>query len=458
MCGVAGVYNHKEAANLVYLALYSLQHRGQESAGIVSAKNGHLLGHHQMGQVADIFTEAVIEKLNGTSAIGHVRYSTHGDSALRNCQPFVVNYASGPLAIAHNGNLVNADILRQQFEARGSIFQSTMDTEVIVHLIAASKKPTLIERVQEALAQVEGAWSLVFISGDQMIAARDPFGFRPLVLGRKDGAYVVVSETCALDLLEAQFIREIEPGEIIQFNGSGMQSSFVETPRPTKKAQCIFEYVYFARPDSIIFDRNVYEIRKGFGRQLALESPVEADMVVPVPDSGVPAAIGYSAESGIPFELGLIRNHYVGRTFIEPTQSIRHFGVKVKLNAVKELMKDKRIVLVDDSLVRGTTSRKIIGMIREAGAREVHVRISSPPVLWPCFYGIDTPERKELVAANHSTDEVRKFIGADTLAYLSPESLYWFQKHKEKGEWFCDACFTGTYPAGRELIEERLNL
>src|SRR3990167_8252310 len=249
MCGVAGVYNHKEAANLVYLALYSLQHRGQESAGIVSDKNGHLLGHHQMGQVADIFTEAVIEKLNGTSAIGHVRYSTHGDSALRNCQPFVVNYASGPLAIAHNGNLVNADILRQQFEARGSIFQSTMDTEVIVHLIAASKKPTLIERVQEALAQVEGAWSLVFISGDQMIAARDPFGFRPLVLGRKDGAYVVVSETCALDLLEAQFIREIEPGEIIQFNGSGMQSSFVETPRPTKKAQCIFEYVYFARPD-----------------------------------------------------------------------------------------------------------------------------------------------------------------------------------------------------------------
>lgn len=457
MCGIVGIYNHPEAAKLAYLGLYSLQHRGQESAGIVSAHHGKLYNHNQMGHVADIFTEEVLNKLQGSAAIGHVRYSTHGDSDLKNCQPFTVNYASGFLSVAHNGNLVNANELRKQFEERGSIFQSTMDTEVIMHLIAASKRSTLVEKIKQAVSQIVGAWSLLFLSGDQMIAARDPLGFRPLVLGKKREAYVVASETCALDLIEAEFIRELAPGEIIQVNESGIVSSSLGLPEPPKKAHCIFEYVYFARPDSIVFNRNVYEIRKGFGRKLAEESPVDADMVVPVPDSGVPAAIGYSEQSKIPFELGLIRNHYVGRTFIEPAQSIRHFGVKVKLNAVKEMMRGKRVILVDDSLIRGTTSRKIIGMVREAGAREVHFRISSPPMLWPCFYGIDTPVRKELVAANHSVEEVRKYIGADTLAYLSTENLYWFQK-QEKREWFCDACFTGNYPTGCDMIEERLKV
>ncbi len=456
MCGIVGIYNHPEASKLAYLALYALQHRGQESSGIVSSENGRLIGHRSMGHVADIFTESALSKLTGPCAIGHVRYSTHGESDLKNAQPFIVNYASGPLSVAHNGNLVNAGRLRTAFESRGSIFQSTMDTEVIVHLIAASKAEKLLDRVKEALSQVVGAWSLVFLTGKQMIVARDPFGFRPLVLGKKGDTYVVASESCALDLLEAELIREVEPGEVIQFTPEGVHSSRVPLPVPSKKAFCIFEYVYFARPDSIVYDRDVYAIRKGFGRELALEHPVEADMVVPVPDSGVPAAIGYSEASGIPFEFGLIRNHYVGRTFIEPAQSIRDFGVKVKLNALKGMIQGKRVILVDDSLVRGTTSLKIIRMVRAAGAREVHVRISSPPVLWPCFYGIDTPLRKELVAANHSTDEIRRYIGADSLAYLSPDNLYWFQKQKEKGEWFCDACFTGNYPDGREYIEGRL--
>ncbi|MBF0492853.1 MAG: amidophosphoribosyltransferase [Deltaproteobacteria bacterium] len=441
MCGIVGIYNHPEAAKLAYLGLYALQHRGQESGGIVTSDGLRLHSHRQMGLVADIFSEESFKKLPGNSAIGHVRYSTAGSSELKNCQPFVVDYSRGGIAVAHNGNLVNAMAVRAEFEAHGSIFQSTMDTEVIIHLIASSKQNSLVERVQFALNRIKGAYSLVFLTETRMIVARDPGGFRPLVLGDLHGSPVVVSESCALDLIEAKYVRDIEPGEIVVFDKDGAHS--FKLPE-TKKHHCIFEYVYFARPDSKIDGDNVYDIRKGFGHQLAKEHPVEADIVVPVPDSGVPAALGYAEASGIPFQMGLIRNHYVGRTFIEPEDSIRHFGVKIKLNPIRDLIQGKRIVLVDDSIVRGTTSRKIIKMVRDAGAKEVHFRISSPPTKWPCFYGIDTPDRKQLIAATHEIDEIRRYITADSLAYLSTESLYWFQKGDSKG--FCDACFTGRFP------------
>ncbi len=453
MCGVVGIYNHPEASKLAYLGLYALQHRGQESAGIVSSDGKKLISNNAMGLVADIFSADVLDKLPGNMAIGHVRYSTTGESALRNCQPFTINYSRGHLSIAHNGNIVNAGDIRAEFEAHGAIFQSTIDTEVILHMLAATKKNNLIDRLQEVLPQLKGAYSLVFLTETRMIAARDPFGFRPLVLGKKDNAYVIASETSALDLIEAKYIRSVEPGEIILFEKGEMKS--FKPFKAQKRAHCIFEYVYFARPDSIVFDRNVYEIRKGFGRQLAKESPVKADMVVPVPDSGVPAAIGYSEASGIPYEMALVRNHYIGRTFIEPEQSIRHFGVRVKLNPVKQLMEGKSVVLIDDSIVRGTTSRKIIKMVRDAGAREVHVRISSPPTSWPCFYGIDTPTRKELIASHQKVEEIRKFITADSLSYLSTAGLYWFEKQKPE-EWFCDACFTGKYPDGPEDIHRTI--
>ncbi len=449
MCGVVGIFNHVEASKLAYLGLYALQHRGQESAGIVSSDGRKLVSHNSMGLVADIFTENVLARLPGTSAIGHVRYSTTGESIARNCQPFTINYSRGHLSIAHNGNIVNAGELRAEFEAHGAIFQSTMDTEVILHMLAATHKNSLVDRLKEVLPQLKGAYSLVFLTETRMIAARDPFGFRPLVLGKKDGSYVVASETSALDLIEAEYVRAVEPGEILIFDKEGMTS--INPFPPQKKAHCIFEYVYFARPDSIVFDRNVYEIRKGFGRMHAKENPVAADMVVPVPDSGVPAAIGYAEESKIPYEMALVRNHYVGRTFIEPEQAIRHFGVKVKLNPVKQLMEGKRVILIDDSIVRGTTSRKIIKMVRDAGAKEVHMRISSPPTKWSCFYGIDTPTRKELIGSHQSLEEIRKFITADSLSYLSPKSLYWFDK-QEPSEWFCDACFTGKYPDGAQEI------
>lgn len=453
MCGVIGIYNHPEASTLAYLALYAQQHRGQESAGIVTAEEGQFNIHQSMGHVADIFSQDVLARLKGRNAIGHVRYSTHGESHIKNSQPFTINYSRGKLAVAHNGNIVNAKSLRQNFETNGAIFQSNMDTEVIMHLLAKSKKDQIVDRLKEALAKLEGAFSLAFLTEHKMIAARDPWGFRPLVLGHKDGAPVVASETCALDLLGATFEREVEPGEILIFDGDQVESHQFATSK--KKSHCIFEYVYFARPDSNIFNRDVYEIRKGFGRMLAKESALDADVVVPVPDSGVPAAIGYAQESGLPFELGLVRNHYVGRTFIEPEQSIRHFGVKVKLNPVKKTLKGKRVILVDDSIVRGTTSRKIIKMVREAGASEVHMRISSPPTKWSCFYGIDTPSRNELVSAQKSTDEIREFIKADSLQYLSVDSLYWFDK-QAKDEWFCDACFTGKYAVGRDHIAERV--
>lgn len=450
MCGIVGISNHEEASKLAYLALYAMQHRGHEGAGIVSSDGRHIKTHRDMGLVADIFTHDDLTKLEGKSAIGHVRYSTAGESVLKNTQPFTINYSRGGLSVAHNGNLVNADMLRGELEAHGAIFQSTMDTEVILHLLAHSQKISIENRLCEVLPQIKGAYSLVFLTETKMIAARDPYGFRPLVLGKKDESYVVASETCALDLLEAKYIRAVEPGEIIVFEQGKMKS--IKPFKPRKKAHCIFEYVYFARPDSIVYDRNVYEIRKGFGRQLAKEHPVDADMVVPVPDSGVPAAIGYAEESGIPFQMALVRNHYVGRTFIEPEQSIRHFGVKVKLNAVKKLMEGKSVVLIDDSIVRGTTSRKIVKMVRDAGAREVHVRVSAPPTISPCFYGIDTPTRHELIASQKSVEEIGAYIMADSLAYLSQESLYWFEKQKP-GEWFCDACFTGNYPEGAKDVQ-----
>jgi amidophosphoribosyltransferase len=450
-CGVVGVYGHPEAANLAYLALYALQHRGQESAGIVSSRGDALISHRGLGLVADIFRPEIIHRLVGSSAIGHNRYATHGETALKNAQPLVVEYAGGALAVAHNGNLVNASDLRGQLERRGSIFQSTSDTEVIIHLIAQSKADTLVGRLIAALGEVQGAYSLVCLSRDELIAARDPFGFRPLVLGRVKDAYVVVSETCALDLINGTYEREIEPGEILVIGPHGVQSfrPFADAPHH----RCVFEYVYFARPDSRVFDRTVYQVRVELGRQLARETAVEADMVTPVPDSGVPAALGYAEESGVPYQLGLIRNHYVGRTFIEPTDSIRHFGVRVKLNAMPDLLVGKRVVVVDDSLVRGTTSKKIVAMIRAAGAREVHMRICSPPTISPCYYGIDTPTREELVGSSHTVEEIRQFIGADSLAYLSEDGLYSFLG-KGLPRSFCDACFTGRYPVPVKGIPE----
>jgi amidophosphoribosyltransferase len=444
-CGVVGVYGHPEAANLVYLGLYALQHRGQESAGIVSSDGDGLIAHRQLGLVADVFNEEIIKRLRGSIAIGHNRYSTTGENHLKNVQPIVVEYAQGPMAVAHNGNLVNAQILREELEACGSIFQSTSDTEVVIHLIATSKERDLTGRIIDALSRVRGAYSLAFLTLDRMIAARDPMGFRPLVIGRLKSApqgYVVVSETCALDLIEAEYLREVEPGEIVTFSSQGVESLKPFAPSP--EAKCIFEYIYFSRPDSNLYGRNVYQVRKAFGRQLARENPVDADLVTPVPDSGVPAAIGYVEEAKLPLEFGLIRNHYVGRTFIEPQQSIRHFGVKIKLNAQREVLQNKRVIVVDDSIVRGTTSRKIIRMLRDAGAREVHMRISSPPTTGSCYYGIDTPTRRELIASSHSVEEIRRFIGADSLAYLSTEGMYAVFNGDHRG--FCDACFSGKYP------------
>jgi amidophosphoribosyltransferase len=442
-CGVVGVFGHPEAANLAYLGLCALQHRGQEAAGIVSSDGQVLVSHRGLGLVTDIFPEAIIRRLRGEAAIGHNRYSTTGGSQhLKNAQPLVVEYGRGGLALAHNGNLVNAERLRAELEERGSIFQSTVDTEVIIHLIAAANAETLEDRVVEALHQVRGAYSLVFLAPDKLIAVRDPHGFRPLVLGRVKGAWVVASETCALDLVDAEYEREIEAGEMVVMTDQGLKSyrPFAKAPG----AACIFEHIYFARPDSTVFGRSVYQARKELGRTLAREAGIPADIVIPVPDSGVPAAIGYAEAAGIPFEMGLIRNHYVGRTFIEPRDAIRHFGVKVKLNAQRNVLEGKRVVVVDDSIVRGTTSRKIVKMIRDAGAREVHMRISSPPTTNPCYYGIDTPTRAELIASSHSTDEIRRYITADSLAYLSEEGMYGFLGGTQPG--FCDACFTGRYP------------
>jgi len=446
-CGVFGIFGHPEAANLTYLGLYALQHRGQEGCGIVASDGLRLKAHLGMGLVADVFRrDDIFERLPGRSAIGHVRYSTAGGNDMKNVQPIVVDYSRGSIAVAHNGNLVNAQEVRNTLEKNGSIFSTTSDTETIIHLLAISQSDSLLERLCEALLQVKGAYSLAILTETRMIAVRDPNGFRPLSLGKLDGAFVVASESCAFDLIEAEYIREVEPGEVIVIDKNGMQSYF-PFPKATRNTPCIFEYIYFSRPDSRIFNRTVYPVRKEFGRQLARQYPVDADLVMAVPDSGMAAALGYAEESGIPFELGLIRNHYVGRTFIEPQQSIRHFGVKLKLNPVREVIEGKRVIVVDDSIVRGTTSRKIVKMIRNAGAKEVHVRISSPPTSFPCFYGIDTPSRKELISASHTIEEIARYITADSLCYLNLDGLHaalaQFGDHKID---FCEACFSGNYP------------
>ena len=446
MCGVIGVYGHPEAANLAYLGLYALQHRGQESAGIVSTDGDKLRSVREMGHVNDIFTADRLKDLPGYAAIGHVRYSTAGDSSKRNAQPLAVDYVGGSVAVGHNGNLVNAVELRERLEAEGSIFQTTSDTEVIVHLIARSRERTLAERAADALRQVRGAYSLVFLTEDAVVAVRDPMGFRPLALGKAKDTWVVSSETCAFELLEAEFVRDIEPGEMVIIDRNGVRS---EHPfGPQENHRCVFEWVYFARPDSSIDGRSVYRARERMGRRLAVEHAVPADVVIPVPDSGVAAAIGYARESNISYDQGLMRSHYMGRTFIEPSQQIRHFGVKLKLSPVREVLAGKRVVVVDDSIVRGTTSRKIVGMIRGAGAREVHLRISSPPTVGPCRYGIDTPTAEELIASAHSIEDIRAYVGADSLGYLSLEGLYKSVNGTGDGgkTGFCDAYFSNAYP------------
>lgn len=424
MCGIFGIYGHPEAANLAYLGLHALQHRGQESAGIACSDGQQLLLHRGMGHVIDVFPPDQLAKLGGHVAIGHVRYSTAGGSFLKNAQPIAVDYSRGSIAIAHNGNLTNAEALRERLETRGSIFQTASDTEAIVHLTAISTQRAVEDRIADALTQVQGAFSVVCLTERKLVAVRDPMAIRPLCLGRmrdRSQAWVVSSEQSSFDLIGAEFVRDLRPGEMIIITENGVQSTqpLVAGPRHS----CIFEYVYFARPDSAIDGISVYEARKNLGRALALEHPVEADVVIPVPDSGVPATIGYAEQSKLPFEMGLVRSHYVGRTFIEPQQSIRHFGVKLKLNPVSAMLRGKRVVVVDDSIVRGTTSRKIVKMVRDAGAKEVHLRISSPPTTWPCYYGIDTPTRSELIASTHSIEEIAQYITSDSVGYLSLEGM-----------------------------------
>lgn len=457
-CAVFGVYGHPEASNLTYLGLYALQHRGQESSGIVSSDGENHYSEIGMGHVSEVFSEDKIRKLKGNMAIGHNRYSTSGSSLLKNAQPCVINYAKGHLALAHNGNLVNAAAIRGELESDGSIFSSTMDSEVILHLIAKSQEKQFVNSAAFALQQVKGAYSLLIMSENELIAVRDPYGFRPLSLGRikkekSNGgfgnAYVISSETCAMDLIEAEYIRDIEPGEMVLINKNGIQS--FKPFREEKHSYCIFEFIYFARPDSDIFGENVHYVRKKFGETLAEEAPAPADIVIPVPDSGISAALGYSKRSGIPFEMGLIRSHYIGRTFIEPKQSIRSFGVKLKLNPVKKFIRGKRVVIIDDSIVRGTTSRKIVKMIRDAGAKSVHFRVSSPPTLHPCFYGIDTPHKNELIASAQTVEEIRKFIAVDSLAYISIGGLA--KAFHDGNSNFCKACFDGEYPVKFDAIE-----
>src|SRR5579871_1974315 len=454
-CGVVALYGHPEAAKLAYLGLYALQHRGQESAGICTSDGEQVHCHRAMGHVADIFTPDVIERLPGALAIGHTRYSTAGDTALLNAQPFSVACNKGRIAVAHNGNITNASELRRELERRGSIFQASSDTEVILHLVARSSERTLSAALRDALLQLEGAFSLVCLAQDRVIVARDPHGFRPLAVGEMEisgggACYVFASETCAFDLIGAVYLHDVDPGEMVVVDPDGLVR---ERYAPEQaRAQCVFEHVYFSRPDSIVFGRPVEQSREELGRLLARECPADADIVVPVPDSGVAAATGYSAESGLPFRQALIRNHYIGRTFIEPSQAIRDFGVKLKLNPVRHLLQGRRVVLVDDSIVRGTTSRKIVRMVRNAGAREVHLRISCPPTISPCFYGVDTPTRSELIASNHTVEEIRKFVEADSLGYLSLASLR--KAVADDRHEYCYACYTGDYPTELINIEE----
>ncbi|WP_142848694.1 amidophosphoribosyltransferase [Telmatospirillum sp. J64-1] len=448
-CGVFGIFGHHDSAAHAALGLHALQHRGQEAAGIVSCDGEHFHNHRGLGHVADNFgTESVIKRLKGSMAIGHVRYSTSGETMLRNVQPLFGDFEFGGLAIAHNGNLTNAVTLRKSLVRRGCLFQSTTDTETIIHLIAISLYSTVEDRLIDALRQVEGAYSLVAMTKDMVLGVRDPLGIRPLVLGKLGESWIMASESVALDIIGADFVRDVEPGEMVILTKEGVRS--VKPFPPQKRRFCIFEYIYFARPDSVADGTSVYEVRKRIGAELARESAVEADVVIPVPDSGVPAALGYAGEAGIPFELGIIRNHYVGRTFIQPTDNIRHLGVKLKHNANRAYVAGKRVILVDDSIVRGTTSKRIVEMVRAAGATEVHMRISSPPTVNPCFYGIDTPEQNKLLAAAYDTEGMAKLIGVDSLAFISIDGLYRAVGREEGRDpadpQFCDACFTGEYP------------
>ena len=453
-CGVFAIYGHPEAANLVYLGLHALQHRGQESAGIATSDGRKIYNVRRMGHVVDVFTPDMLNQLPGTLGIGHTRYSTAGDTVIQNAQPFSVACSKGHVAVAHNGNLTNAIELRRELEADGSIFQGTSDTEVILHLLARSRERTLAGALRDALLQIEGAFSLVFLAEDRIIIARDPRGFRPLAMGRlelPDGhaATVFASETCAFDLIGATYVDDVEPGEMVIVAREGITRELYTTPEAP--AHCAFEHVYFSRPDSIVFGKSVAQSRELMGRLLAREHPVEADLVVPVPDSGVGAAIGYASESGIPFKQALIRNHYVGRTFIEPSQAIRDFGVRLKLNPVRHLLEGQRVILVDDSIVRGTTSRKIVRMIRDAGAREVHLRISCPPTISPCYYGVDTPSHRELIAANNTIRQIQEHVEADSLGYLSIESLR--KSVQDSDHRFCYSCYTGKYPTLVQIDE-----
>jgi amidophosphoribosyltransferase len=458
-CGIFGIFGHADAARLTYLGLYALQHRGQESAGIVVSDGKQMAAHRGMGLVADVFTHEVLEKLSGHLAIGHVRYSTTGSSIIKNAQPFFVKYSQGSIAIAHNGNLVNTLRLRNELEKSGSIFQSTMDSEVVIHLIARSKEADLEKRLIDSLTRIEGAYSFVLLTEDKLIAIRDPRGFRPLCLGKLDDAYCIASETCALDLIQAEYLRDIEPGEVLFVDKNGLHS--VRPFSGVKHSFCIFEFIYFARPDSKIFGKSVYLTRKKLGIQLARECPTGADLVMPIPDSGNYAALGYAEQSGIPFEMGIVRNHYVGRTFIEPSQYVRDLGVKVKLNPVREVLKGKRIVIVEDSIVRGTTSRTRIRTFRDAGAKEIHMRVSCPPHRFPCFYGIDFPTGRELIASSHTLKEIKDYIGLDSINYLSEEGML-KSMYLDKEE-FCLACFNGNYPIpveeeiSKHRLEEKTN-
>jgi len=441
-CGVFGIFGHPEAANLTYLGLYALQHRGQESAGIATADGEKIRISRAMGHVAEAFDEHALEGLPGHIAVGHTRYSTAGESRLQNAQPILIDCAHGQIAIAHNGNLVNARDLRDRLVRDGSIFQTSSDTEVVLHLYARSREHTVEDALVESISQISGAFSFALLTKDRLIAARDPHGFRPLALGRLGDAYIVCSETCALDLIGANYLRDVEPGELVVISDGGLRSLRPFPPAPL--AHCVFEHVYFARPDSYVFGKSVNEVRTEMGRILARESPIDADVICPIPDSGVCGATGFSDASGVPMQMGLIRNHYVGRTFIQPQQAIRHFSVKIKLNPVRSVLEGKRVVLIDDSIVRGTTSRKIVKMVRAAGATEIHMRIACPPTISPCFYGVDTPSRSELIAATHTTEEIREFIEADSLAYLSLEGL--LKSVTPEGGSYCTSCYTGHYP------------
>lgn len=452
-CGVFGIVAHPEAARIAYLGLYALQHRGQESAGIAVSDRHKLHMEKGMGYVADVFDENRLGRLPGDSALGHVRYSTAGESAVWNAQPILIDCWRGPIALAHNGNLTNAPQLRKELERDGAIFHSTSDSEVILHLMSRSRRRTLPEAFVEALRMIQGAYSLALLTPEYLLAARDPHGFRPLCLGLVNGSYAVASETCAFDLIDAEYVRDLEPGEVVRIEEKSLES---EMPLPKEKpAFCVFEHIYFSRPDSVVFGRTVNASRREMGRYLAIEHPVDADVVVPIPDSGVSASIGYARASGIPLEFGLIRNHYVGRTFIEPRQSIRNFGVKVKLNPVREILRGKRVILLDDSIVRGTTSRKIVQIVRAAGASEIHMRITSPPVIAPCYYGIDIPTRHELIASMKSVEEIRRFIGADSLGYLSLESVF---RSVDDRKQYCSACFTDRYPTAVAVEEKQKSL